>query len=111
MGNIHPVTNKKTAKAIAEQKNWTIKPLAYKELMEQNFGLWQSKTWDELDEDPESKSFGTILPAPARLTVKALSPSASVLKNASTIWTANIKGNILSVWPMPEPFAPQQLKP
>lgn len=48
---------KKTAKAIAAQKNWTINPLAYKELMEQNFGLWQSKTWDELDEEPASKSF------------------------------------------------------
>jgi alpha-ribazole phosphatase len=48
---------KKTAKAIAEQKKQTITPLAYKELMEQNFGLWQSKTWDELDDEPETKSF------------------------------------------------------
>ncbi len=48
---------KKTAKAVAEQRNWTIKPLAYKQLMEQNFGLWQSKTWDELDEDPQSAAF------------------------------------------------------
>jgi len=48
---------KKTAKAVAEQRGWSIRPLAYKELMEQNFGLWQSKTWDDLEEDPESLSF------------------------------------------------------
>jgi len=48
---------KKTAKAVAEQRSWTIRPLAYKELMEQNFGLWQSKTWDDLDEDPAAKAF------------------------------------------------------
>ncbi len=48
---------KKTARAIAEQRHETIKPLAYKELMEQNFGLWQSKTWDELDDDPMAQSF------------------------------------------------------
>lgn len=48
---------KKTAKAIADQVNWTIKPLAYKELMEQNFGLWQSKCWDELEDDAEAKAF------------------------------------------------------
>ena len=48
---------KKTAKAIAEQRDWVVKPLAYKELMEQNFGLWQSKTWDELDEDPDANAF------------------------------------------------------
>jgi len=48
---------KKTAKAIGEQKGWKIRPLAYKELMEQNFGLWQSKTWDELEDEPESKDF------------------------------------------------------
>lgn len=48
---------KKTAKGIAEQGGFTIKLLAYKELMEQNFGLWQSKTWDDLEEDPAAKAF------------------------------------------------------
>jgi alpha-ribazole phosphatase len=48
---------KKTAQALAEQRGWSVKPLAYKELMEQNFGLWQSKSWDELDEDPQAKAF------------------------------------------------------
>jgi len=48
---------KKTAKAVAEQRGWTARPLAYKELMEQNFGLWQSKTWDELNDDPVSARF------------------------------------------------------
>lgn len=48
---------KKTAQALAEQRDWIVKPLAYKELMEQNFGLWQSKTWDDLDEDPQADAF------------------------------------------------------
>ncbi|MDV7339733.1 histidine phosphatase family protein [Terasakiella sp. A23] len=48
---------KKTAKAVAAMRDWTIRPLAYKELMEQNFGLWQSKTWDDLEDDPESLAF------------------------------------------------------
>ncbi|SCA55813.1 Phosphoglycerate/bisphosphoglycerate mutase [Candidatus Terasakiella magnetica] len=48
---------KKTAKAIGEQKGWKVRPLAYKELMEQNFGLWQSKTWDELEDDPAGDAF------------------------------------------------------
>ncbi|NVK19873.1 MAG: histidine phosphatase family protein [Methylocystaceae bacterium] len=50
---------KKTAKAIAEQGGYPIRPLAYKELMEQNFGLWQSKTWDDLEEDTEAAAFWT----------------------------------------------------
>jgi len=48
---------KKTAHALAEQKGWKVKPLAYKDLMEQNFGLWQSKTWDDLDDDADAKAF------------------------------------------------------
>lgn len=48
---------KKTAHALAEQRGWIVKPLAYKDLMEQNFGLWQSKTWDDLDEDPQATAF------------------------------------------------------
>jgi len=48
---------KKTAKAIAEQGGYSIRSLAYKELMEQNFGLWQSKTWDDLDEDEAAAAF------------------------------------------------------
>lgn len=48
---------KKTAQALAEQRSWKVKPLAYKDLMEQNFGLWQSKTWDDLDEDADAKAF------------------------------------------------------
>ncbi|WP_135080689.1 histidine phosphatase family protein [Terasakiella sp. SH-1] len=48
---------KKTAKAIAEQREEKPKLMAYKELMEQNFGLWQSKIWDELEDDPDAKTF------------------------------------------------------
>lgn len=56
---------KKTAKAIAEQQKKPIKTLAYKELMEQNFGLWQSKTWDDLEEEGEAEAFWAD---PANLT-------------------------------------------
>lgn len=48
---------KKTAKAIATQRDERPALHAYKELMEQNFGLWQSKTWDELNEEPETQVF------------------------------------------------------
>jgi len=49
---------KKTAKAIGAQRDETVRPIAYKELMEQNFGLWQGRTWDELQEEvPESAEF------------------------------------------------------
>lgn len=45
---------KKTAHAIAAQANQQVRPLAYKELREQNFGLWQGKAWDELEEEDPS---------------------------------------------------------
>ena len=48
---------KKTAKAIQSHMEERPSLLSYKELNEQNFGLWQSKTWDELGEDETARSF------------------------------------------------------
>lgn len=48
---------KKTAYALAKQRGWHVKLLPYKELMEQNFGLWQSQTWDDLNDDPTAHAF------------------------------------------------------
>lgn len=48
---------KKTAYALAAQAGYQVKLLPYKELMEQNFGLWQSQTWDELSDDPQAMAF------------------------------------------------------
>lgn len=48
---------KKTATALGKIKGHAVRCEGYRELMEQNFGLWQSKCWDELDEDPEAAHF------------------------------------------------------